>query len=106
MTSVNATIENTTFDVNLPDYTINVTVIAGAASGSDNNLASQQVSGTIDGANTAFTVPSSFSGKSFIILGQTFLVEDVHYTVSGTDITMNDAPPAGLSGNAFYLYHG
>lgn len=95
------------FSVTPPEYNIEVTVISGvAAGGGDNNLKKQEVSGTIDGANTAFTVPSSFSGKSFIILGQTILIEDEHYTVSGTGITYNDPPPAGQSGKAHYLYHG
>lgn len=93
--------------VSLPAYSVDVTVIQGASvGGSDNNLVIKEVSGTINGSNTGFTIPATFSGKSFILLGQTFLVEDVHYTVSGTDIAYLSAPPAGLSGKTHYLYHG
>lgn len=108
MSNVNVTVGSTDFEVTLPSYTISVTLISGAvtAGSGDNNLKQKEVSGTINGSNTAFTVNSSFDGKSFIIIGQTFLIEDVHYTVSGTDITMTDAIPAGLSGNTPYLYHG
>ena len=64
----------------------------------------QTVSGTINGSNTAFTVPTSFSGKSWMVLNTTFLIEDVHYTVSGTNITYLSAPPAGLSGKPHKLF--
>ena len=67
-------------------------------------LAIQTVSGTINGVNKAFTVPTSFSGKSWIVLNQTILIEDTHYTVSSTNITYLSAPPAGLSGKPHKLY--
>jgi hypothetical protein len=55
------------------------------------------VSGTLDGSNTAFTIASTFTGKSIIVLNTQVLVQDVDYTVSGTNITYLSAPPA-LSG--------
>jgi hypothetical protein len=61
------------------------------------SLSVQTVSGTLDGSNTAFTVPNSFSGKSIIALNGMILVQDVHYTVSSTTISYLSAPPA-LSG--------
>jgi hypothetical protein len=67
------------------------------------SLSVQLVSGTIDGANTGFTVPNSFSGKSIIALNGQILVQDVDYTVSGTAITYSSAPPAALSGTSHYL---
>jgi hypothetical protein len=47
----------------------------------------QTVSGTIDGNNTAFTVPLAFVGKSVITLAGQIYVEDIDYTVSGANIT-------------------
>jgi hypothetical protein len=58
------------------------------------SLSVQTVSGTLDGSNTAFTVPNSFTSKSIIALNGMILVEDTDYTVSGTAITYLSAPPA------------
>jgi len=57
------------------------------------SISVQTVSGTLDGSNTAFTVPSSFTGKSIIALNAGILVEDADYTVSGTNIAYLSAPP-------------
>lgn len=73
---------------------------ADIGSGGGGAISIQTVSGTIDGANTAFTMPSAITGKSIIILNQTILIEDVDYTVSTTNITYTTAPPAGLSGKS------
>ena len=67
------------------------------------SLTIKVVSGAINGSNTAFTIPDGFTGKSWIRLATTVLLEDVDYTVSGTDITFNSAPPAGLSGKPHHL---
>ena len=67
-------------------------------------LTIQTVSGTINGSNTIFTIPEAFSGKSWLILNQTILIEDVHYTVSGTTITYFSAPPAGMSGKPHKIF--
>ena len=58
------------------------------------SISVQTVSGTLDGSNTAFTIPSSFTGKSIIALNASILVEDADYTVSGTNIAYLSAPPA------------
>lgn len=58
------------------------------------SLSVQTVSGTLNGSNTAFTVPSSFTSKSIIALNGMILVEDADYTVSSTNITYLSAPPA------------
>ena len=86
--------------------TTNGVSVSSAAGGSGSGLSSQAVSGTINGSNKAFTISSSFTGKSWIVLGQTVLMEDVHYTVSGTNITYTNAPHAGLSGQPHRIYHG
>jgi hypothetical protein len=58
------------------------------------SISVQTVSGTLNGSNAAFTVPSSFTGKSIIALNGMILVEDADYTVAGTNITYLSAPPA------------
>ena len=57
------------------------------------SLSVQTVSGALNGSNTAFTIPNSFTGKSIIALNGMILAQDAHYTVSGTDITYLSAPP-------------
>lgn len=81
-------------------------VTDGTIPAGGSGLSKQTVSGTINGSNTAFTITSAFTGDSWIILGQTILIEDEHYTVSGTSITYTTAPPAQLSGEPHILYHG
>jgi hypothetical protein len=58
------------------------------------SLSVQTVSGALSGANTAFTIPSSFTGSSIIALNGMILVQDADYTVSGTNITYLSAPPS------------
>jgi hypothetical protein len=57
------------------------------------SLSVQTVSGALNGSNTAFTIPNSFTGKSVIALNGMILIEDADYTVSGTNITYPLAPP-------------
>lgn len=74
-----------------------------SATGGTVSVIVQAVSGTINGSNTAFTIPLSFTGKSFIDLNGQILVQDVDYTVSDTDITYTTAPAADLSGTTHKL---
>jgi len=59
----------------------------------------EDVSGTKNGVNTAFTISSSGT-VVLLIWNQTVLDEDVHYTISGTNITMQ-APYLPDAGDTF-----
>ena len=61
------------------------------------------VSGTIDGSNTAFTIPQSFTGKSVIALAGQLFIQDVDYTVSGDNVTYLSPVPSGYAGQSHYL---
>jgi hypothetical protein len=56
-------------------------------------LSVQTITGTLNGANTTFTIPNTYTGKSIIALNGMILVQDAHYTVSSTTITYLSAPP-------------
>jgi hypothetical protein len=92
--------ENTTASAKNTSASTYKMVLSPTAKTIDDLLGSfsiQTVSGTLNGSNTAFTIPNPFSGSSLIALNGTILVQGVDYTVSGTNITYVSAPPA-LSG--------
>lgn len=63
----------------------------------------QTISGTINGVNVTFTVPTSVQGTTMISLNGVLYFENVHYTISGTTITFITAPAADLAGTVFRL---
>lgn len=66
---------------------------------------SDTVSGTINGSNTAFTVPNTISTAMVLFLAGIPYQPNVDFTYSGTSISMTVAPPASLSGQPFWLLH-
>lgn len=84
-------------------------LVTGNGGGSgDGSFLKQLVSGTIDGVNTVFTIPTPIVGSSFIDLnGQVMADNGVDYTLSSTTITYVTAPPFNPSGNnTHYFYSG
>ena len=63
------------------------------------------VSGTIDGANTTFTVPNTITSALMLSLAGMPYQAGVDFTVSGKTIEMTVAPDISLSGSPFFLVH-
>lgn len=74
-------------------------------SGGTVTVYAETVSGTINGSNVTFTVPTSISTAFALYLGNSIYQPGVDFTVSGTTITMTLAPDASLSGQPFWLSH-
>lgn len=76
-----------------------ITINSSGGGGGGGSLVVQTVSGTINGSNVTFTIPSAISsGKSFIDLNGQVYIQDTDYTISGTTVTYSVAPAADLSG--------
>lgn len=60
--------------------------------------------GTIDGANTSFTLPDTPSTDSLALFlnGSRLTAGGVHYSISGSTITYVQAPPSGSNHTARY----
>lgn len=63
----------------------------------------QTVNGTINGVNTAFTILTAITGSTMISLNGILYFQDVHYTLSGLNITFITAPAADLAGSVFKI---
>jgi hypothetical protein len=74
--------------------------------GGSGAFGSQVISGDMDGSNVSFTVSTAISGTSFIALNGQLMVQDVDYTISGTDITYVSPPASDLMGVTHVLYAG
>lgn len=83
---------------------INGRKVISATSGTS-TFYTDTVSGTINGSNTAFTVPNTITSALALFLAGVPYQVGVDYTVSGTNITFTTAPDASLSGQPFYLIH-
>lgn len=76
-----------------------------SASGSSVTFYTENVSGTIDGANKTFTVPTLITQALALWLANSIYEPSVDFTTSGSTITMTVAPDASLSGQPFWLLH-
>lgn len=97
--SDNSTIINSAYDPTTRRLLVDV------SGGGGSTIYNDTVSGTIDGVNTVFTVPSSITYCIALFLSGSPYQEGVDYTFSGTTITMTIAPDATLSGLPFWLAH-
>lgn len=92
--------------VNEIDFRTNLTVaqpasglITVSASGGGSLLSTVDVSGDLNGSNTAFTLPEEPSnGVLFIVLGQSILWEGVSFTRTGVNLTYLYAPSDDMAG--------
>lgn len=80
-------------------------ITIASSGGGSSTIYNDTVSGTIDGANKTFTVPSSIIGAIALFLSNTMYQNVVDYTFSGSTITFGAAPDASLSGQPFWLAH-
>jgi len=78
-----------------------VTVTIGAGGRTSKDVTP---TGTIDGANTSFTLPDTPSTDSLILFlnGMRLTAGGTHYTLSGSTITYVQAPPSGSNHTARY----
>jgi len=65
----------------------------------------ETVSGTIDGVNVTFTVPTTIVKAQALYLANSVYQPMVDFTTSGTTITMTVAPDISLAGQPFWLLH-
>ena len=79
-----------------------VTVDIQGGGGSSITWVSATPTGTFDGANATFTLPSTPDASSLqLFLNGQYMTPTSDYTLSGTTITFTTAPDAGLSGLPF-----
>lgn len=67
---------------------------------------SETPNGIVNGSNTAFTLsvaPSPVASLKLFVNGQLLTSGGVDYTLSGTDITLETAPPTGSVIRAWFL---
>lgn len=76
------------------------------ASGGGGTIYTDTVSGTIDGANTVFTVANNINTAFSLFLANSVYQPGVDFTVTGVkQITFVTAPDSSLSGQPFWLLH-
>lgn len=71
----------------------------------DNIFEQETPTGLINGSNTAFTLSSTpqFNKSLMVFLDGLFQLQGVHYTISGTTITMTFAPATNQDLSVFYI---
>lgn len=84
---------------------IGTAVTENFPSGGGTTIYTETVSGTINGSNTIFTVPTTVAAPIVLVLANSTYQNLVDYTVSGTTITMTTAPDSSLSGQSFWMVH-
>lgn len=83
----------------------NGTVSINSTGGSGSTIYTETVSGTINGSNKIFTVPTTIINAIVLSLANSTYQAGVDFTTSGITITFVTAPDASLSGQPFWLAH-
>lgn len=69
------------------------------------SILTETVSGTINGSNRTFTVPTAIITPIQLVLANSIYQNGVDYTTSGTTITFTTAPDFSLVGQPFWMVH-
>lgn len=69
------------------------------------SILTETVSGTINGSNRTFTVPTAIITPIQLVLANSIYQNGVDYTASGTTITFTTAPDSSLVGQPFWMVH-
>lgn len=87
------------FTTNLTSTYDNNGRVSISASGGGSLLSVVDVTGDVNGSNTAFTIPEApTNGVLIIVLNQSILFEGEHFTRSGANLTYLFTPKSDLSG--------
>lgn len=95
---------NTITFTNAPDMSLSGQSFWMAYSNSTSIL-TETVSGTINGSNRTFTVPTAIITPIQLVLANSIYQNGVDYTTSGTTITFTTAPDFSLVGQPFWMVH-
>lgn len=68
-------------------------------------ILTETVSGTINGSNITFTVPTTIINAIQLVLGNSLYQYGIDYSFSGNTITMTTAPDLSLRNQSFWLVH-
>lgn len=82
---------------------IEITETINGGGGGGFGVATQTVTGTINGSNTTFSVATSMASALVLYLAGSPYQPGVDFTVSGTTITFTTAPSASLAGQPFWI---